>query len=203
MSTYSSQNLDKSLVRDALELLEDELITWEPLHGGDLSEVIRLSLRSGKDVVVKSGPYPDREGRMLSRLADAGAEVPLPIASNANVLVLEDLGDEASPPTQPGMIWVQTCGPSMPLKERDMAGTKTLPSGKCGFTMDGATSGRTSGLRSAWRPISLRCLLTLRGDSRNLRSSYARSCLTTRHRHFYMATFGPVTCTSPQMAAHT
>ena len=35
---------------------------------------------------------------MLSRLADAGAQVPLPIAFNANVLVLEDLGDEASPP---------------------------------------------------------------------------------------------------------
>lgn len=100
MNTQRSKEYKKPLIRDALELLDDSAIGWEPLHGGDLSEVIRLRLGSGKDVVIKSGPHPDREGRMLHELAHAGAQVPLPIASNASVLVLEDLGAAAGPSNQ-------------------------------------------------------------------------------------------------------
>ena len=39
MSTHGSKDPEKPLVRDALELLEDDLVSWEALHGGDLSEV--------------------------------------------------------------------------------------------------------------------------------------------------------------------
>ena len=100
MSTHQLNILQNALVRDALEHLEDTVLSCTPLHGGGLSDVIRLELQSGKCVIVKSGPYPDREGRMLQSLADAGAYVPLPISSNANVLVLEDLGAGASPTSQ-------------------------------------------------------------------------------------------------------
>ncbi len=100
MSAQRSNTSKDTIVREALQLLGDSVLASEPLHGGDLSDVIRLQLRSGRGVVVKSGPYPDREGRMLRRLADAGANVPLPIASNDNVLVLDDLGAGASPSDQ-------------------------------------------------------------------------------------------------------
>src|SRR6056297_2576877 len=92
MSIQSSKNSANALARGASELLGDPLISSQSLSGGDLSEVVRIRLRSGRVVVAKSGPYPDREGRMLRQLADAGALVPLPIASNYEVLVLEDLG---------------------------------------------------------------------------------------------------------------
>ena len=100
MSTQGSKNSANDVARAATELLEDPLLVSEPLNGGDLSEVVRVKLRSGKAVVAKSGPYPDREGRMLRRLEDAGAHVPRPIASNASVLVLEDLGTGARPTDQ-------------------------------------------------------------------------------------------------------
>ncbi|MXQ09859.1 phosphotransferase [Alphaproteobacteria bacterium GH1-50] len=83
------------IVGKALELLGDSARGYETLHGGDLSDLLRVQLGSGESVVVKSGPYPDREGRMLSRLADAGANVPRPLASSADVLVLEDLGPDS------------------------------------------------------------------------------------------------------------
>lgn len=92
MSARGPKNREKHLISDALELLEDSMVAWEPLHGGGLSEVVRLRLGSGKYVVAKSGPHPEREGRMLRALAEAGAKVPLPIASGPTVLVLEDLG---------------------------------------------------------------------------------------------------------------
>lgn len=100
MMAQGSKSSELPLVRDAMQILWDSVLARECLHGGDLSEIIRLQLQSGKDVVVKIGPHPDRKGRMLRRLADAGAHVPLPIASNAKVLVLEDLGAGASPSRQ-------------------------------------------------------------------------------------------------------
>ena len=96
MSAQRSTSED-TLVREACQLLGDRVLASEPLRGGDLSDVVRLQLRSGKNVVVKSGPFPDCEGHMLLRLKDAGAHVPLPIASNEKVIVLEDLGAGATP----------------------------------------------------------------------------------------------------------
>ncbi|MDJ0857913.1 MAG: fructosamine kinase family protein [Dinoroseobacter sp.] len=81
-------------------LLGDKVLSSEPLHGGDLSQVVRLRLASGDTVVAKLGPHPDREARMLRKLADAGARVVAPIASSADVLVLEDLGPSITPNEQ-------------------------------------------------------------------------------------------------------
>ncbi len=100
MSARHSNATENQIVRDALTLLDDTALAWESFHGGDLSKVIRLRLGSGKDVVVKSGPHPDREGRMLHKLAGAGAHVPLPIMSSNSVLVLKDLGAAAAPSDQ-------------------------------------------------------------------------------------------------------
>ena len=72
MGTQGSKNSANDIAKAATELLEDPLLVSEPLNGGDLSEVVRVQLRSGKVVVAKSGPYPDREGCMLRRMADAG-----------------------------------------------------------------------------------------------------------------------------------
>ena len=38
------------------------------LHGGDLSEVTRVTLEVGRVVVAKAGPMVDREARMLTSI---------------------------------------------------------------------------------------------------------------------------------------
>lgn len=62
-----------------------------PLHGGDLSEVFQLELEDGRQVIAKSGPLVDREGRMLRALADAGAPVPQVFGHHGMVLFIEAL----------------------------------------------------------------------------------------------------------------
>ena len=81
-----------SIPSAAAELLGCDVVGNAPLHGGDLADVFRLRLGSGGTVVVKSGPFPDREGRMLEAMAAAGAPVPRVLASDTRVLVMEDLG---------------------------------------------------------------------------------------------------------------
>lgn len=80
------------LVREASRLLGESIVEAIPLHGGDLSEVVRLRTASGRTCVAKTGPFPQREGDMLRAMIAAGAWAPAPVSSNTNVLVLEDLG---------------------------------------------------------------------------------------------------------------
>ncbi|SIO31955.1 Fructosamine-3-kinase [Rhodovulum sp. ES.010] len=67
-----------------------------PLHGGDLSEVARVSLADGATVVAKTGPLVAQEARMLEVIAAAGAPCPRVIAVAGDVLILEHL-HEARP----------------------------------------------------------------------------------------------------------
>lgn len=60
-----------------------------PLHGGDLSQVLQVTLADGQVIVAKAAPLAQVEARMLCALADAGAPVPGVIAS-AEGLVLMD-----------------------------------------------------------------------------------------------------------------
>ncbi|PIE07281.1 MAG: aminoglycoside phosphotransferase [Rhodobacterales bacterium] len=61
------------------------------LHGGDLSEVLRVGLADGRVVVAKRGPLVGREARMLAALAAAGAPAPRVLGISGDVLFLEAL----------------------------------------------------------------------------------------------------------------
>ncbi len=66
------------------------------LHGGDLSEVLRVGLADGRVVVAKRGPLVGREARMLDALAAAKAPAPRVLGVSGDVLFLEAL-EEARP----------------------------------------------------------------------------------------------------------
>ncbi len=87
-----------SAVHRAAALLGAEVAEARPLHGGDLSEVVRLRLADGRSAVAKSvartGPTARAEAEMLEAIAAAGAPAPAVLAVDDDVLVMEDLGDE-------------------------------------------------------------------------------------------------------------
>lgn len=66
------------------------------MHGGDLSQVSRLTLADGVRVVAKQGPMVDREARMLEAIAAAGVPCPRVLGTVGEVLFLEAL-DEVRP----------------------------------------------------------------------------------------------------------
>ncbi|QDC10724.1 fructosamine kinase family protein [Oceanicola sp. D3] len=78
----------KDLAQTAAALLGARCSRVEPLHGGDLSEVLLLHLGDGRKVVAKSGPSPEAEARMLAELARARAPVPEVLAVCYRALVL-------------------------------------------------------------------------------------------------------------------
>lgn len=63
----------------------------EAVHGGDLSEVVRLHLPDGATAIAKTGPAPRAEAEMLRALAAAGAPVPKVLCADDTVLVLSDV----------------------------------------------------------------------------------------------------------------
>jgi fructosamine-3-kinase len=85
------------LARAASRLLGEEVADCMALHGGDLSDVVRIVTASGRTLIGKSGPDPAAEAAMLSAIRASGACAPAPVAADANVLLLEDLGPAASP----------------------------------------------------------------------------------------------------------
>lgn len=80
----------------AADLLGTPCLGAAPLHGGDLSEVLLLTLADGRRVVAKSGPAPETEARMLRAMAAAGAPVPEVLAGSARGLVLAHLPNSGS-----------------------------------------------------------------------------------------------------------
>jgi len=86
-----------NLARQAARLLDAELAGVQPLHGGDLSRVVRVHTADGRSVVAKSGPEPRTEAAMLRAIAAAGAPTPAVCAVSDDVLVLEDLGEDHGP----------------------------------------------------------------------------------------------------------
>ena len=64
-----------------------------PLHGGDLSEVARVSLADGETVVAKTGPMVVREARMLAAIFEAGVPAPRILGTSGEVLFLEALAE--------------------------------------------------------------------------------------------------------------
>ena len=79
----------------AAALLGERLAGAAPLQGGDLSSVMRLRLADGRTAVVKHGPRAAAEADMLRAIRRAGAPAPAVLAVEADLLVLEDLGEDA------------------------------------------------------------------------------------------------------------
>jgi fructosamine-3-kinase len=83
-------------VAELTGVAEDRL---ERLAGGDLSEVLRVPGREGRDLVAKGGAEVVAEAQMLRALAAAGLPVPAVEAEFADVLLLEHVpNDEAFSP---------------------------------------------------------------------------------------------------------
>ena len=59
------------------------------LHGGDLSQVVRITLVDGRAAVVKTGQAPRIEAAMLRAIAATGAPAPQVLAVSETVLVIE------------------------------------------------------------------------------------------------------------------
>lgn len=86
-------------LRDRLRPFGIEAQNLTPLHGGDLSDVFRVTTREGS-LVVKIGPHVGTEARMLQAMASAGAPVPRVLQTTETLLVMEDLPD--APATEAG-----------------------------------------------------------------------------------------------------
>jgi fructosamine-3-kinase len=83
-------------VAELTGVAEDRL---ERLAGGDLSEVLRVPGRVGRDLVAKGGAEVVAEAQMLRALAAAGLPVPAVEAEFGDVLLLEHVpNDEAFSP---------------------------------------------------------------------------------------------------------
>ncbi len=77
------------LASRAATLLSERVRTVTRLAGGDLSEVLAVTLGSGRGVVAKSGPAARTEAAMLAAIAAAGVPAPAVLAADDRTLVLE------------------------------------------------------------------------------------------------------------------
>ncbi len=87
----------KTLAEHSSRLLADRVVAESRVHGGDLSEVVRLGLASGRSVVAKSSPFAAQEAAMLVALHAAGTPAPDVVAGDVHILIMEDLGPGAPP----------------------------------------------------------------------------------------------------------
>ncbi|PNG25770.1 fructosamine kinase family protein [Methylocella silvestris] len=61
----------------------------ERVSGGDLSQILRVTLEDGRQAIVKIGPHPETEAAMLRAIAASGAPAPAVLALSGELLVLE------------------------------------------------------------------------------------------------------------------
>lgn len=86
--------------RTALEaLLGGPVARLDPLQGGSLSRVMRVTLADGRRAVAKSGPLVEREARMLAAIAAAGAPCPAVLAVADGLLVMAHLDEAPAGPS--------------------------------------------------------------------------------------------------------
>jgi len=81
----------------AAALLGSEAAGAEPLGGGCLEQVTRVTLRDGRRVVVKGGPAPRAEAAMLDAMRAAGAPAPRVLAVDEALLVMEERPQRGAP----------------------------------------------------------------------------------------------------------
>lgn len=82
---------EPSLAQRAAALLGARLTRATAIAGGDLSAVVAIDLDDGRVAIVKTGPSPVIEARMLEVIAATGAPAPAVFACDDAVLVLERL----------------------------------------------------------------------------------------------------------------
>ena len=81
----------QGMAQQAAALLGGALRSAVPLAGGDLSQVLRVTLADGREAVVKGGPAPRTEAAMLRAIAKAGAPAPAVLAVSDTVLALQSM----------------------------------------------------------------------------------------------------------------
>ncbi len=72
-------------------LLGGVLRRTDPLHGGDLSSIVHISLADGREAIVKGGYASKVEAEMLKVIAASGAPAPAVLAVSDKALVIERL----------------------------------------------------------------------------------------------------------------
>lgn len=85
------------LAERAARLLGRQLVSSACLQGGDLSDVMRVSLGPGESVVVKSSPLARVEADMLRAIRASVVPAPEVLAVADDLLVIEDLGRDDGP----------------------------------------------------------------------------------------------------------
>ena len=86
----------QSLAEAGAALVGGILRRAQPLAGGDLSQVVHITLMDGREAVVKGGPAPLTEAAMLNAIAASGAPAPAVLAASGELLVLEALAGGGS-----------------------------------------------------------------------------------------------------------
>ncbi len=79
------------LAEAGAELLGGVLSQERALAGGDLSQIVHITLADGREAIVKSGPAPGAEAAMLMAIAATGAPAPAVLAVSREVLVLGEV----------------------------------------------------------------------------------------------------------------
>ncbi|MDR3528785.1 MAG: fructosamine kinase family protein [Rhizomicrobium sp.] len=90
-----------ALAEQGAALMGGALRHVQPLGGGSLSALVRIVLEDGREAIVKTGPAPLAEARMLKALHDAGVPAPEVYAVNREALVLAELPSEGGV----GTVW--------------------------------------------------------------------------------------------------
>ena len=71
------------------KLLGGSVQRADAIHGGDLSDVFRVTLEDGREVIVKGGRSPAVEAAMLRAIVESGAPAPRVFAADDTALVME------------------------------------------------------------------------------------------------------------------
>lgn len=84
----------KPLAEAGADLLGGVLRSAQPVHGGSLSQIVRITLTGGSEAIVKGGGAPRVEAAMLTAIANSGAPAPTVLAVSDSVLVIEAMPAE-------------------------------------------------------------------------------------------------------------
>jgi len=117
-----SPRMPLSLASAIEAMLGTPPIKGQPLSGGDLSAIFRITLADGRDVVAKQGATASREAVMLEAIRVTGAPAPEVLAADGDWLFLELLRGSSGVRGAWGSL-----AAALALLHRDDAGTYGWP----------------------------------------------------------------------------